>query len=80
LERVRPLFTGNQAQIARLIGLLDDARFETREQAERELANLRDLAEPALGRALAKRPSPELRRRLARIAHRPLVERASRPI
>ncbi len=54
-------------QIARLISQLDDRQFSVREDAERELAKLGELAEPALRKALAGSPSVELRRRAERL-------------
>jgi hypothetical protein len=70
LDRVRPLIRPNEAQVLRLIKLLVDEDFETREKAERELATLADLAEPSLRRALADKPSPELRQRVERLLAR----------
>lgn len=51
-------------RIERLIADLDDGRFAVRDRATRELAELGELAEPALRRALAGGASPEARRRL----------------
>jgi hypothetical protein len=50
-------------RLARLIADLDDDAFEVRQKAERELEGLGDAAVPALRKALAGSPSPELRRR-----------------
>jgi RNA polymerase sigma factor (sigma-70 family) len=64
LRRARPV------DVAQLIARLDDARFQAREQATRELAALGDLAAPALRKALAAGPGPETRRRLAALLNR----------
>jgi hypothetical protein len=48
----------------RLVGDLDADDFEARESASRRLAELGEMARPALKAALAKRPSAEVRRRI----------------
>jgi HEAT repeat protein len=50
--------------MARLVRDLDDDAFAVREQATVELARLGTGAEPALRKALAGRPSEEVRRRI----------------
>jgi RNA polymerase sigma factor (sigma-70 family) len=55
----------------RLVRDLDSNRFAVRETATRDLERLGDLAEPALRRALAGRPSLEARRRIDRLLARP---------
>lgn len=64
LGRLRAMFEVDEKKVAQLVGQLEDERFEVREKASRELRSLEDLAEPALRRALAELPSPDLRRRL----------------
>jgi hypothetical protein len=51
-------------QLQKLIADLDADDFSTREQAAEELANLGELAEPALRKALNGKPSIEVRRRV----------------
>jgi WD40 repeat protein len=51
-------------RMAELIAALDHDKYVVREKASRELAGLGELAEPALRRALAGRPSPEVRGRI----------------
>jgi RNA polymerase sigma factor (sigma-70 family) len=64
-ERLRPVKASVDARrLARLIGELDSDQFAVRGTALRELEGLGDLAEPALRRALAGRPSLETQRRL----------------
>jgi RNA polymerase sigma factor (sigma-70 family) len=69
LEPVPPV---DSKQIERWVADLDAANFSVREKATVALTELGDLAEPALRRVLADRPSLELRRRaeavLAKIA------------
>src|SRR5262249_7828132 len=57
-------------RLERLIADLDDQQFEVREQATRELAALAERAAPALRKALAGNPSPEVRRRLGALLDR----------
>jgi RNA polymerase sigma factor (sigma-70 family) len=54
----------DRATLARLVADLDSDRFETRERATAELTRQRDLAGPALRRALADGLPPEARRRV----------------
>jgi RNA polymerase sigma factor (sigma-70 family) len=61
--RVRPIAEANPQQTARLIADLDSPQFATRERATRALERLGESAGPALRRALAGRPSAEVRRR-----------------
>jgi hypothetical protein len=66
-ERVRPVAAPAAKRVAKLLADLDDEGFEVREQASRELEKLGRLAEPAMRKALADRPSAEARRRLAEV-------------
>jgi RNA polymerase sigma factor (sigma-70 family) len=58
---------GKPVDVDRLIADLDSDRFQERDRATRELERLGFDAEPALRRALDKRPSLEMRRRLERL-------------
>jgi hypothetical protein len=62
-KQTRPAVV-DASRIAKLIAALDGDTFEGREEASRELAKLGDLAESALRKALAAKPSLEARRRL----------------
>jgi RNA polymerase sigma factor (sigma-70 family) len=62
-ERLRPAAAIDGKRIDRLLADLDSDQFEVREKAARELEELGDGVEPALRKALAGRPSLELRRR-----------------
>jgi WD40 repeat protein len=64
----------DQQRAARLLADLDSEVFATREQAASELEKLGPGIEPTLRKALAGRPSSELRRRLAQLLER-LAER-----
>jgi WD40 repeat protein len=63
-EKLRPAEALDEKRLAQLIADLDDAAFETRETASRELVRLGERAEAALRRALTNRPSLEMRRRI----------------
>ena len=61
LQHIKPVDT---KRLERLLADLDSDRFAVREQATRELAARAERAAPALRKALAGNPSPEVRRRL----------------
>jgi hypothetical protein len=66
-KRLRPAPVaepGQPKQIDRLLGQLDSAKFDEREQAARELEKRGSLAEASLRKARAAQPSLETRRRL----------------
>jgi RNA polymerase sigma factor (sigma-70 family) len=69
-QRVRPTRALEPEQLAKLIAELDSSRFERRRQAESELAELGELAEPALRQALAEGPPLSLRQRLEQLLNR----------
>jgi WD40 repeat protein len=60
-ERVTPVRT-DPKQLAHLLAELDDASFETRKMARAALAEMAEVAEPALRAAAKDPPSPEVRR------------------
>jgi hypothetical protein len=57
-----PVSSVNAQQLARLIENLDSPEFSVRRTAAEELRNLRNLAEPALRKAVGGRPSLDARR------------------
>ena len=61
--RIRPVVGPDPKCVAALIAGLSSPRFETRQQASRQLAAM-EAARPALVAALADNPDPEARRRL----------------
>jgi WD40 repeat protein len=61
--RLRAVPASMGQRIARLIRKLDSDRFPERQRASVELEKFQELAEPALRKALANRPTPEVRRR-----------------
>ncbi|HEV3256788.1 MAG TPA: hypothetical protein VG013_07915 [Gemmataceae bacterium] len=63
-EHFKPRSAPDPELLERLIGDLDAKQFATRESAVEQLAKLDRAAEPAIRQALARRPSPEVRRRL----------------
>jgi WD40 repeat protein len=64
LRRIARLEEEHRSKLPRLIEDLDDERFIVREKAERELAKMGSLVEPALRQALEAKPSLEMRRRI----------------
>jgi Tol biopolymer transport system component len=57
-------------QVARLVASLDSDKFDEREQATKDLEELRDRAVPALQKALSGEPSAEVRARATRLMQR----------
>jgi WD40 repeat protein len=66
-QRLHPAAGPDAAHMTRLIADLDNDQFALRQKATRELEGLGELAEPALRKALAARPSVEARRCLQRL-------------
>jgi hypothetical protein len=66
-ERVRPASSPDPKHLAQLLADLENGRFELRRQAESELEELSDLAEPALRKALEGAPPLVLRKRMERL-------------
>jgi hypothetical protein len=65
--RLQPITRPDDQRLARLIADLDAERFTVRDQAEKELEQLGEVAGAACRQALAKQPSLETRRRLERL-------------
>jgi RNA polymerase sigma factor (sigma-70 family) len=66
-DRVRPARPADPQRLARLLGDLENERFEVRRQAQTELEALGELAEGALRKALAGDPPLALRQRIERL-------------
>ncbi|HEV3448484.1 MAG TPA: sigma factor-like helix-turn-helix DNA-binding protein [Gemmataceae bacterium] len=64
-------------QMRKLIADLDSSRFQEREEAARQLADLEERAEPALREALKTNPSAEQRRRIEALLAVPTVVRSA---
>jgi WD40 repeat protein len=62
-QRLQPVPAINDTRIARLVLDLGHANFDARQRAGAELEKLQELAEPALRRLLADKPSLEVRQR-----------------
>jgi RNA polymerase sigma factor (sigma-70 family) len=65
--RLAPVAPCDARRVERLIADLDSDDFAARERATEELTKLRDPAAPALRKALAGRPPPEVEQRLKQI-------------
>ncbi len=63
VDHLRPVAAADPALLGRLIADLDSDAFAKRQQAERDLGKLEEMAEPALRKAAADSTSPEVRRR-----------------
>lgn len=69
-ERLRPPPSLASERVVRLIADLDSDEFETRERASAELGKFLESAGPALRKAHAEDPPPEVRTRLDRLLER----------
>jgi WD40 repeat protein len=67
LARLRPAFRGNTGPVAGWMADLNSDEFARRDRAREELERLGELAEPALRKALADKPSLEPRRRIEQL-------------
>jgi WD40 repeat protein len=74
-RRLRPVKDADPAQLARLAADLESEEFAVREAATKKLADLAEMAQPALQQALSGTPSLEARRRIE-----PLLARLKGPI
>lgn len=63
-RQMKPVSSANEKQFARLVADLDSDEFAIREKAAADLEKSGEAALPALRRALAGKPPPELRRRV----------------
>ena len=66
-EQLRPAIPPDAQRMARLLTDLDNDEFAVREKASQELEQIGELAQPALQKALAGQPSPEVQRRVEAI-------------
>jgi WD40 repeat protein len=66
-QKISPVKKPDKSHLDQLIADLDSDRFEVRTAADRALAELGELAAPALEEASKASPSPEQRRRLERL-------------
>jgi RNA polymerase sigma factor (sigma-70 family) len=63
-ERLKPILAPSENRIAQLLRDLESEQFAVREKATRELQQLGESAELALRRAIADKPTAELRKRV----------------
>jgi WD40 repeat protein len=68
--RLRPVAAPERGKVEELLRQLEGEEFDARQKAQRELETLADVAEPSLHRALANKPSLELRRHIEEILER----------
>jgi hypothetical protein len=66
-KHLKPIQPADSKRLQRLIANLDDKRFPVRQEAQKELEEIGELAAPALKQALAQKPSLELRQRIDRL-------------
>jgi dipeptidyl aminopeptidase/acylaminoacyl peptidase len=76
--RLRPVVPADPRRVAQLLRDLDSRRFAERARAARELDVLGDSAGPALRKAAAGEPSPEVRQRVEQLLEK-LEQPASSP-
>lgn len=69
-ERLRPVAVADPKRLAPLIADLDSEAFAVRDKAARELERMGESAAPALQKARAESPSPEVRRRVQQLLER----------
>jgi WD40 repeat protein len=69
-EHLRPIRPADPERLRRLLTDLESEQFAVREKAQTELAELGDLAEPALRQTLAGKPTLEVRRRVQALLDR----------
>jgi hypothetical protein len=74
-KQLQPAAKTDPGQLARLIADLDSNQFAVRQKATEELEKVGALAESALEKALASKPSAEVKRRVE-----PLLEKLRAPI
>jgi RNA polymerase sigma factor (sigma-70 family) len=72
---LKPAVPADAKRVSRLLADLDSKNFTARKQAAADLEQLAELVEPALRRALADRPTPEVARQLEG-----LLEKAERAV
>ncbi len=77
---LKPKLTPVQAapadKLKQLLGELDSPSFARRERAAKELADLEELAHPALQETLKGNPSPEVRKRIEALLNVPRIVRS----
>jgi dipeptidyl aminopeptidase/acylaminoacyl peptidase len=78
-EHLPPTALVDGRAVSRLVAELDSERFETRDEATRQLGRFRDLAESALLQALQSQPSLEKRRRIERLLEKVASNREEPP-
>jgi RNA polymerase sigma factor (sigma-70 family) len=69
-DRLAKAWAVDDRQVAKWLTDLDSDEFEVRDKAAKELDRLGELAQPALRKALAGRPSAEVRRQVRRLLDR----------
>jgi hypothetical protein len=68
-QRLKPAAVSKE-RLAQLVADLDDARFDVRESATKELGHLAELAEPTLRACLSAKPTLEQKQRIQQILAR----------
>jgi hypothetical protein len=78
-QRLRPVEVPEPRRVARWLAALDSDEFAAREEATHQLGERGEAVEAALRKALANRPSPEVRRRLEGLLQKLKAQRLSPP-
>jgi roadblock/LC7 domain-containing protein len=78
-EQLSPTAPVDGRAVSRLVAELDSERFETRDEASRQLGQFRELGEPALREALGGQLSLEKRRRIERLLEKVASNREEPP-
>jgi hypothetical protein len=78
-KRLRPVYPPEAARLARLIADLDSEEFQVRKSATQELERLGEPVESTLRKALANKPSAEMRRRIEQVLETHKRERLNPP-
>jgi hypothetical protein len=78
-QRLRPVPAADPRRLAQLLAALDSDEFTVRDRATHELAQLGEVAEPTLVKALGQDPTPEARWRIEGVLDKVKQDRLAPP-